>query len=149
MNVWISILPQVKNVEEVQVVTIMTVQVLCDPAMLQGELAAHWVPLAKGVAGILFGENSKALTLEGEDDLFAEQAANQQMGLSTSYAKLVHSTTPVSADAFLKEIKQVNRQEFVVNQLKQLMVSAGPTIQPALTELAQDNKGEELCKCLA
>ena len=143
MKVWVTVLPQLQLAEELQVATIVTSQILNNPLMVQGDLAKHWAPLTVGVAQILFLR--KTAELVPEDDLFAEQAANRQSGLATSFAKLVHSATEVTADRFLNEVLLINKHEFAVSQLRQLKASMGPSIQPALQEVAKDKLGSQLC----
>lgn len=132
--------------EDIQVASIMTATIMVDPLLSQPPYNNHWLSLAKGVAHLLFNMNKDPLALE-ESDLF-EKESNQKTGLQTSFVKLVHSATSVSADPFISQITKLNRNQIVVEKLRPFISSNAQNLQGILQQLNQDKSGAKLCQAL-
>jgi len=146
LSLWETSLLNFGKQSDVQVATIMTASILVEPLLTDNAYAAHWLPLAKGLAFVMFNVNKSMAVLE-ESDLFEKQK-NQQLGLQTSFAKLVHSSTSVTVDPFIQQVSQIDRNKFVVDTLRPFVMTNAQALQPLLQQLAADKNGAQLCALL-
>jgi len=147
LGVWASSLLNYGKASDVQVASVMTASIMVEGLLTQKPYVDHWLPLAKGLAFMMFNVNKSLAVLE-ESDIF-EKEKNQQLGLQTSFAKLVHSSTSVTVDPFIQQISQIDRNKFVVEKLRPFVSANAQALQPLLQQLAADKNGAQLCSLLA
>mmetsp|Transcript_41152 Transcript_41152/g.63408 ORF Transcript_41152/g.63408 Transcript_41152/m.63408 type:complete len:458 (-) Transcript_41152:92-1465(-) len=146
LGVWAFALENIGAQKNVHVAVIMTSFILVENLLTQKPYVAHWLPLAKGISHLLFNINKNAALLETSG--LIEQEKNQQLGLQTSFAKLVHSATAVTVDPFIEQISKLDRKAFVVEKLRPFVAAHSGDMGHIFAELSKDKNGAELTKLL-